>query len=166
MRNTKRKNSGFTIIEMLMALTITALLLTALAASINATMINFNANENSYKAINNARLALGRMCAQLRTSQGVDLDYAWESPSNCKFMTAEGKDVRYWRNPIDDKLYLYQDTKNYVLCDGVEDIVFTKSYDLADPAKKVRNVQISMTIKVGDITKKLSTATVVMINMP
>lgn len=164
MRNTKQKNTGFTIIEMLMALTISALMLTALAASINATMINFNANENSYKAINNGRLALSRMCAELRTSQGI---VPVESSVWCGFITADGVYSSYRFDSSDGVLYMWNmDTfRSYVLCDGIEAMTFTKGLDPEDPGK-VRNVQISMTIKVGNITKKLSTATIVMINMP
>ncbi len=164
MRNTKRKNRGFTIIEMLLALTITALLLTALAASINASMININANEDSYKAINNARQALGRICAQLRTCGGVVVA---ESSNWCGLVTDEGDIISFRFDSGDKTLYLWtlSNWQQYVLCDGVESMTFTKGVDPDDPGV-VRNVQISMTIKVGNVTKKLSTATVIMRNMP
>jgi prepilin-type N-terminal cleavage/methylation domain-containing protein len=169
MRNTRRKNSGFTIVEMLMALTITALLLTALAASINASMINVRANEDSYKAINNARQALSRMCAELRTSQDVAI---FEAFDYCSFHNAAGEEISYFRWGANDMLgykkdtlYLIKDSEKYILCEGVEDMVFTKGLDPEDP-NNVRNVQISMTVKVGDVSKKLSTATVIMRNMP
>jgi prepilin-type N-terminal cleavage/methylation domain-containing protein len=162
MRNTKRKNSGFTIVEMLMAMTITAMLLTALAASINATMVNINANRDSYKAINNARQALSRMCAELRTSQGVEPS---EADNLCSSSTADGDVIIYKFDADNGVLNLNKDGVDYLMCEGVESMTFTKGLDPENPLN-VRNVQISMTIKIGDVTKKLSTATVIMINMP
>ncbi len=162
MRNSKKKKSGFTIVEMMLAMTITALLLTALAASINASMINIKENEGSFKTVNNARQTLSRMCAELRTSKGVmvfeDFDY-------CTFINAGGEQIQYWHRDSNETLYLIKDSTFYVLCDSVESLTFTKGLDPEDSGK-VRNVQISMTIKYGDTTKKLSTAAVIMRNMP
>jgi prepilin-type N-terminal cleavage/methylation domain-containing protein len=170
MRNTMRKTKGFTLIEMMMALTITALLLTALAASISGSMSNLKVNEGSYKTINNGRLALGRMCAELRTSQIV-LDVS-EDYGYCTFLNADGDEVVYFRWGLNDMLglkkdtlYLRKNSKNYVLCEGVTDMSFNKGLDPADP-EIVRNVQINMTVKYGDISKKLSSATVIMRQMP
>jgi prepilin-type N-terminal cleavage/methylation domain-containing protein len=167
MRKTMRKTKGFTLIEMMMALTITGLLLTALAASISGSMSNLKVNEGSYKTINNARLALGRMCSQLRTSRGVVVA---EASNTCQFVTSDGKDIKYEFDSTDKVLNLVTDDaagveSEYLLCDGVEAMTFTKGLDRVDPTK-VRNVQMSMTVKYGDITKKISTATVIMINAP
>lgn len=169
MRNARKKNSGFTIAEMLLAMTIMALLLTALAATINASMVNLNANEGIYKTVNNARQTLSRMSAELRTSQGVAV---YEDFDLCTFINAEGDTIAYWRwggndifNLKKDTVYLTKDSKNYVLCAGVKDISFTKGLDPADP-NVVRNVQISMTVNHGDVTKKMATAAVIMRNMP
>jgi len=157
-----RKNKGFTIIEMLLALTITALLLTALAASINASMVNLNANEGSYKTVNNARQALSRMCAELRTSSGVQV---FEGIDFCTFVNADGDVVRYWHQNNNRTLYLIKDSTLYVLCRNVDDLQFTKGVDPENPGN-VRNVQITMTVSSGGVTKKLSTAAVIMRNMP
>ncbi|MCF7956434.1 MAG: prepilin-type N-terminal cleavage/methylation domain-containing protein [Phycisphaerae bacterium] len=169
MRNVRQKNSGFTIAEMLLAMTITALLLTALAASINASMVNLNANEGIYKTINNARQTLSRMTSELRTSQGVAV---YEAFGLCTFVNAEGETISYWRwggndtfGLKKDTVYLTRDSQNYVLCSGVKDISFTKGLDPADP-NVVRNVRISMTVNHGDVTKKMATAAVIMRNMP
>lgn len=162
MRNNMKKRCGFTIVEMMLALTITALLLTALAASINASMINLKENEGSFKTVNNARQVLSRMSSELRTSQGV---MVLENFDYCTFINSDGDQIQYWFRDSNDTLYLIKDSKFYVLCDSVESLSFTKGLDPEDPGK-VRNVQISMTVKYGDTTKKLSTAAVVMRNMP
>lgn len=162
MRNYKLKTRGFTIIEMLMAMTITALLLTALAASINASVANLKANEGSFKAINNARQALSRMAAELRTSQGVEPD---EPANECSSFTADSVEICYRFDSDSGQLILEKDGTDYLLCDGVEDLTFTKGLDPVDSGV-VRNVQISMTVKYGETTKKLSTAVVIMRNMP
>lgn len=188
MRNARRKNSGFTIAEMMLAMTIMALLLTALAATINASMENLSVNEGTYKTINNARQTLSRMCAELRTSKGVAVSeedglYALlkaigiETPDPneiCTFADADGDVITYWRwGGSDDNIfklkkdtvYLSKGFKSYVLCKDVTDMSFTKGFDPADP-NVVRNVQMSITVNYGDVTKKLSTAAVIMRNMP
>lgn len=169
MRNARKKNSGFTIAEMLLAMTITALLLTALATTINASMKNISVNESTYKTVNNARQILSRMSAELRTSKGVEINEALDS---CTFVNADGDTIAYWRwggndilNLKKNTVYLSKDSKNYVLCRDVTDISFTKGLDPADP-NVVRNVQISITVNHGDVTKKMSTAAVIMRNMP
>lgn len=169
MRNARKKNSGFTIAEMLLAMTIMAMLLTALATTINASMENISVNESIYKTVNNARQTLSRMSAELRTSQGVE---TYEAFDLCTFVNAEGDTIAYWRwggNDMfglkKDTVYLSKDFKNYVLCRDVTDISFTKGLDPADP-NVVRNVQISITVNHGDVTKKMATAAVIMRNMP
>lgn len=65
----KNKAAGFTIAELLLALAITALLLAAVAAAFNASVINYRENERIFRTINSARQALSRITSQLRTAR-------------------------------------------------------------------------------------------------
>ena len=161
-----RKHKAFTIAELLLAMTIMALLLSALAVAINASMMNLKVNENSFKAINNARQALSRITADLRTSKGVEPS----EPGNCcSLVTADDRVIMYNYDSSTGKLMLMtvddSTDKDYLLCDGVTAMTFTKGLDPEDSGV-VRNVQIKMTVESGDISKTVSTAVVIKRNMP
>jgi len=91
MKNAKYK-TGFTIVELLISLAISAMLLVAVAVAFNASAINYQENEDIFRAINNSRQALFRITSQLRTAKGVDST----APINeCSFITAAGEDITY-----------------------------------------------------------------------
>ena len=69
---------GFSIVEMLLALAMTALLLVAVAVAFNSSVMNYQENENIFKAVNSARQAMFRITTQVRTANAVD-------PSSCTF---------------------------------------------------------------------------------
>jgi len=58
---------GFTIAELLLSLAITAILLAGMAVAFNASMTNYQQNEDIFKSVNSARQALFRMTTQIRT---------------------------------------------------------------------------------------------------
>ncbi|MHC5074447.1 MAG: type II secretion system protein, partial [Planctomycetota bacterium] len=62
-----KTSSGFTFVELLIVLSIMALLLTSLAAAFSASVMNFRQNEDMFNTINKARQALCRMTTQIRT---------------------------------------------------------------------------------------------------
>ena len=72
MQNTTGK-TGFSIVELLLALAIGAMLLVAVAVAFNASAMNYQENEAIFKTVNAARQALLRMTSQLRTADSVDL---------------------------------------------------------------------------------------------
>ena len=55
---------GFTMVEMLIALTITAMLLTAVAAALNASSLTYTTNKDMFNAANSTRLALLRITSE------------------------------------------------------------------------------------------------------
>ena len=148
-------------IEMILAMVIVTLLLTALAAALNASAVNMKVNENSFKVINNARRCLFRITTELRTASSVAV---FEEAGWCSIQTAEGSFVSYCHSDSSEKLYLIKGSKWYTMCEGVTDMTFTKGLHPEDPGK-VRNVRISMTIQSGDIKKKISTAAVIRRNL-
>jgi prepilin-type N-terminal cleavage/methylation domain-containing protein len=159
---THKRIAGFTIVELLIALAITAILLAAVAVALNASVTNYKANEHLFKTINNARQALFRMTTQLRTGWPVEPN----TPNNeCSFFTADGRDITYQYRNADNKLYLItnNDGNEYVLCDNVTSASFIKT-PTAD-GSNVKSVQISMTVQSGPIRRTISAAAAIRKNI-
>jgi prepilin-type N-terminal cleavage/methylation domain-containing protein len=163
--DTKHRN-GFTIVELLVALAISAILLGAIAAAFNGSIINYRQNENIFRTINKARQALYRITTQLRTADAVDPC----TPDNqCSMITADGEDITYSYNNADNKLYLItnDDTtdSDYVLCDNVTAMTFTKESVFEGIQWEVKSVQISITVVSGDLQRTISSAAVIRRNL-
>jgi len=165
MRNRKFR-TGFTLVEVLVALAITAILLTAVALAFNASMINYRENEDMFKAVNMARQALFRITSQLRTAEAVEPT----SPANeCTMITAEGDNITYRYDNSSDTLYLITNDDatdaDYVLSENVAAMTFIRDVVVDGAVTKVRGVQISITVTIGTAQKKLSAASVVRRNL-
>ena len=165
MKNTRYEN-GFTIAELLIALAITGLLLVAVAVAFNASITNYEENEDIFKTINTARQALLRVTSQLRTADAVDPC----TPNNeCTLITAGGDDITYRYNNGDSKLYLITNDdlsdSDYVLCDNITAMTFTKNTATEDAVVYVKSVQISMTVISGNVQRTVSAATAVRRNL-
>lgn len=162
--------AGFTIVECLIGLAISAILLTALATAFHASVMNYGENEQMYETINNARQALTRMTSQLRTGHWVE----WLEPDNrCRFTTAQDQDITYEFRSADHKLYLItnSDNREYVLCDNVTGTTFTKTPtdSTLDPEgmyNDCKSVEISLTVQAGDFQRTLAAAAVIRRNLP
>jgi type II secretory pathway pseudopilin PulG len=157
---------GFTIAELLLSLAIAAILLAGLATAINASFINYRENEDMFKATNSARQALLRITNDLRTADTADP----LSPANeCSLITANGDDITYRYNNTDNKLYLITNDDSsdpdYVLCDNVTAMTFTKQTFVEDTLTKVRGVQVSITVASGNAEQKISAAAVIRRNL-
>ena len=152
-----KNNSGFTVVELLLALAISAMLLVAVAVAFNASATNYRENEDIFRVTNSARQALFRITSQLRTADAVDP----AAPINeCSLITAGGEDITYQFRIADKKLYLVTNDdltdSDYLLCDNVTAMTFTKTP--TDDGLGCKSVQISITVVSGDIQKKLSAA--------
>jgi Tfp pilus assembly protein FimT len=159
-----RNINGFGIVELLIALAITALLLAAVAVAFNASIMNYCENEDIFKAVNSARQALYRITTQLRTATAVDPC----SPVNeCTFITAGGEDITYRYDSGDSKLYLIDNSSsdNYVLCDNVSAMTFNRNTRTVDSITFVASVQISMTLVSGNTERTVSGAVVIRRNL-
>ncbi len=157
-----KRLAGFTFVEILVSLLVTAMLITAVAIAFNASVKNYNMNEHVFKAVNKARQALTMITTQLRTAKGVETI----SPSNeCTFRSDANEDITYQFNSSQNKLYVIKDTGTYLLCDGVTDMTFTTSTGVCGPYVCVKSVQISMTVTSGDVQKTFSAAVVIRKNL-
>jgi prepilin-type N-terminal cleavage/methylation domain-containing protein len=161
MQNTRYK-TGFTMVELLLALAVSAMLLAAVAFAFNASIINYRENEDIFKAINSTRQALSRMTSQLRTGYWVDPN----SPNNeCSFFTADAENITYEYRSADNNLYLVtnSDGQEYVLCDNVTAMTFTKTP--TDDGTDCKSVQISITVVSGNVQQTVSAAVVIRRNL-
>ena len=161
-----RITTGFTIAELLIALAIMSVLLVAVAVVLNASVINYQENEDIFKTINLARQALLRITTQLRTASAVDP----AAPENeCTLITAAAEDITYRYVDTENKLYLItnddlSDT-DYLLCDNVTAMTFTKYTGTKDGTTFVKSVQISITVQSGDSERTVSAAVVIRRNL-
>jgi prepilin-type N-terminal cleavage/methylation domain-containing protein len=158
--------SGFTLVELLLALAISTMLLTAVGVAFNASAVNYRENEEIFKTVNSARQALFRITSQLRTADAVDPN----APSNeCTLITAGGEDITYRFDSGDRKLYLVTNDdlsdSDYVLCENVTTMTCTKNAVLEDSQVKVKSVQVSLTVSSGDMDRTIAAAAVVRRNL-
>ena len=167
--NVKQRTSarGFTVVECLIALAISAVLLTAVAVAFNASVMNYTENENTFWAVNNARQALARMTAEIRTAGYLPdpahvetfLSVVQTSPANkCEFYTSAGEFRTYEYRSATHKLYLIKGGQEYVLCDNIVVATFTK---VAADTTRAKSVQIMLTVRSGDMQRTLSAAATV-----
>lgn len=72
MHTGNRKSEGFTLVEVILTLTILALLMAAVGVAVRASIGGFTENEKVARAMQAARSVLDRAARQLRTAEGVD----------------------------------------------------------------------------------------------
>ena len=160
----KKSRKGFTVAELLIVLFVMGMLMAALAVAFHASVNNFNENEDIYKAMNTARQALLRITGELRCAI-VNHD---EPNNQCSMVTTDGRDITYQYNSDDNTLYLIVNsgptTGTFKMCENVTAMTFDRTTRTDDPTA-VRNVQISMTVTVGDNPRTLATAAVVRRNI-
>lgn len=174
--NTSRKlNGGFSLVEVMVALVILAMLMTAVAVAFDASISNYHANRGIYQTMNTARQALLRITNDIRTASTVGI-IGTDDPDNTQvsLITASGDDITYRYDSGDNTLYYVtnDDTSDadYVLCENITAMAFNRAtfIDNNDSfIEKVRNVRISMTLtdESGDVSESLNAASVVRKNL-
>jgi prepilin-type N-terminal cleavage/methylation domain-containing protein len=183
---TSKNIKGFTIIEVLIALSIVALLMAAIATAFDASAKSFEVNEDIYKAMSTARQALTRITTELRTADmvfpdaeggtfeqglGYGLVQDLSDPNDLGTYTKlhtyhynnSGDEDSYDDHLMDNTLYLTTNgiatDPNYVLCENVTAMTFTRTYiDPAATDKVVKNVKVSITVAAGDVSQTLTAA--------
>ena len=155
---------GFTLVEILIAVALLAMLMAAVGVAVHASAMNYKANEDIFKAMSTARQAMTRITTDLRTA----LDISEGEPlSQCS--------IHYDDDGTADIVYQFDSGGNilnlivtsgpnagtYVLCKNVEAMEFIRT-----PATGVvRNVRISMTVTVGGQSQTVASAAVIRRNM-
>jgi type II secretory pathway pseudopilin PulG len=150
-------------VEVLVALAILGILLTALATAFNASAMNYRQNRGIAEAMNNARQAMARMTALIRTGQPNPADTSTDS---CSLLSSSGQDITFRYVSSQKKLYCtvgdVMTQPANVLCDNVTALRFDKTIEGTD----VKSVVITMTVTVGDVSETISSAAVVRKNLP
>jgi len=105
-RSKHAKGTGFTIIELLVALAMMAALMAAVAAAVKASMDSYRDNERFAEATQMARFVLDRMMREVRTADAVESTSATLSiippaggPDLIQY--ALGTGVLYYRQTVD-----------------------------------------------------------------
>ncbi len=71
-QSARRNRSGFTLIEVMLAVTITALLLAAIATAMHASLMSYTVNEKAAAVTQTSRSVINRLVRDVRTAQAVD----------------------------------------------------------------------------------------------
>ena len=151
--------AGFTLVEILISLAISAMMLTAIAAAFNASAMNYAANEEMYEVINSGRQALTRMTSELRTGYAVE---PAAPAGRCEFYTADGANTIYELNGTNLRVQKDGGTPR-VLCNNVTAATFTKTP--TDDGMDCKSVQISLTVRSGNFERTFSAAAVIRRNL-
>ncbi len=118
---------GFTIVECLLALAISAVLLAAVAVAFDASVTNYRENEDMFWTMNNARQALTRMTSELRDGPcgPADVRRAISAVS----LRRPTRIVTYnWQSDQKACMSTMNATgQSYKLCDNVTAATFTKT---------------------------------------
>jgi len=158
-------SSGFTIIECLIGLAISAVLLTAVAVAFNASIINYRANEDMFWSMNCVRQALTRMTSEIRTAGYYDaaggmwygMAHSATPTDHCTFYLPNHELITYEYRSADHRLYLVKAGQDYVLCNDVTNATFTTTSNNGTDAT---GVEISLTVSTGGVSRTLSAAAV------
>ncbi|MHC4782690.1 MAG: PulJ/GspJ family protein [Planctomycetota bacterium] len=178
--------SGFTMVEVLISLTILATLMAAVAFAFDASVTNFQQNKGIYETVNRGRQALLRITNDLRTASEVALidppgPTLTQDPDNSQIglLTKDGfmwyihadKYPEGTPDGIKDTLCLEKDgdPELYTLCGNVTEVAFDRREELVDLGGTVgniwlvRDVRITLTVtdETGKISKKLAAATLI-----
>ncbi len=178
---TQKIRAGFTMVEVLVSLTILATLMTAVAFAFYAAVTNYQTNKGIYETVNTARQALLRITNDLRTAQELPLSTE-EANTQVSFgndTDGDGtydKNVTYrFDNSATPGILFYDDNitgTSYVLCKNVTAATFNRTDHQIDRDNgaggvvtiwAVRDVRIVLTVtnEAGDISQTLAAATLI-----
>ena len=167
----RNKQNAFTIIEVMMAMVILAILMAAVGLAFDASVKNYHANEGIYKTTNTARQSLLRITNDLRTAQAVALIGSGDPDnSQCSVILSDGTDITYKFDNTDNTLYYItnDDTSDpdYALCKNVTAMTFNRA-TVPDDATSIRSVRIVMTLTddLGKVTQTMAAGSVVRKNL-
>ncbi len=170
--NTKH-NSAFTLVEVLMALVILGMLMTAVAIAFDASVTNYKANEGIARNINIGRQTLLRITNDIRTAQAVSIIGPGGDLHNSRLTltSADGQSFTYRFNQPTGELFLVTNDDatddDYVLCRNITAMTFNRAVVPASSPAAIRNVRIVMTLTdpAANTTQTLAAAAVVRRNL-
>ena len=155
----RRGACGFTLVELLMSLAILGMLMAAVAVAFDASVMNYQANEGMYRAVNTGRQTLLRITNDVRTAQAVaTLGLPPnDPPSQLSLITADGQSITYRFAPLENTLYLHTADDDYVMCRNVMSMTFNRSPQNVQPIRKERKV-ITNRVERSEVTQTIDAA--------
>lgn len=175
MKTPVKRINAFTLVEILVSLTILAMLMTAVAFAFDASVVNYQQNKGIYETVNRGRQALLRITNDLRTASAVALeeDDSPDQSTKISLINNSGNDVTYRFDNTTNTLYYDDNTavNSYILCENVTSVTFDRTEHVikrnfggyeAD-VNAVRDVRIVLTLtdEAGKVSKTLAAATLV-----
>ncbi|MGI9953177.1 prepilin-type N-terminal cleavage/methylation domain-containing protein [Moorellaceae bacterium AZ2] len=146
----RSKRAGFTLVEVVVAVTIFVLALSAaLALYVRGTQM-FRGEEIRVEVQENARVALDRMVRELRTAREIN----GVSATSITFTLEDGSQVRYYHDTSRQQLMRQKDGGVNPVASYIKDLRFTD-----DPPGATRDVLIRITLVAGRGEDKASTFT-------
>ena len=152
-----KARTAFTVIEVLLALTILAILLSAVALAMQGGLKCFDESEQIAQLIQTSQVVLNRMMSEVRTAQAVDTDTQRisiippeneEGITNIEYEFVDG--VLYYRQTINGE----QTSQELISSDDVARVVsFTVSRETAigeDDLIYTRSVTATLKLQAGD----------------
>lgn len=164
-----RKNKkAFTLVELIVAMVVGAMLMVAIAVAFDASVKNYTANESIFKAMNTARQAVLRITTQVRSADFVALPGS-EPANKLSLITPDSQNLTYDYRSGGETLYLQDFTSgsnDYLLCENVSAMTFEKDTGIVREVLVVKSVKISITITVNGHSETVVAAAVVRRNLP
>lgn len=158
---------GFTIIELILAVVIMALLMTALGFVFRGAVNTYAVNQNTLDSYNDSRMAIKRITDEIRNAVAVS---ASEPESQCSIIRADGEDITYRYDADTKKMYFCTNSdltdQDYVICSDVESAVFQKvTASYGDGTQYVKEVVITISSKKGDVVQNMTSSVAVRKNL-
>ena len=152
-----KARTGFTVIEVLLALTILAILLSAVALAMQGGLKCFDESEQIAQLIQTSQVVLNRMMSEVRTAQAVDTDTQRisiippendDGITNIEYELVDG--VLYYRQTINGE----QTSQELISSDDAARVIsFTVSRETAigeDDLIYTRSVTATLKLQAGD----------------
>jgi type II secretory pathway pseudopilin PulG len=156
-----RRRAGLSIVEALISLSISAMLLTAVAAAFSASSQVIEANDQFFRASQAARISMNQLLTQIRRCSAIDVSADGKTIS---LITDDGRDLSYVHDGTDPdisrrvlKLITNTDGAAYTLATHVHAMAF--SGDSVQDEGGIRHtvrVSVTLTTAVGNNRIQLS----------
>ncbi len=136
-RNNQLKR-GFTLVEMLIALSITGMLLAATAVAFNAAFTSYSVNTNLADVNMSARNSLHQMCSTIRMAvndPAISTIDVSDGGNKCSMTNSDGQAVIYKYDPTQKQLLVNidADTNWYLMADDVHPISVNPIFSTYEP---------------------------------
>lgn len=170
--NRFRRRTGLSIVELLLALSITAILLTATAAAFNAAFSNYKVNNELTTASMSSRNAVYQMCSTIRSAYNDPDDpnaaviEVSSDGTECSMVNADGRDTAYRYSNTVRKLQISIDGSQwYTMVENVDPVdnatpIFAAFDDPQFSPGTVGKIEICFKVTINGLANPISASAV------